>query len=339
MNNKSKKHTAPPEISSVEDLVYFCCRCHAPLGGEAPVLGLHADCYSKAFPKADPEQGISKLRKLKTGTESHESCKEDVPREKQYLGHYPKYALRLGGEEYIAKIGKTDKYPLIALTEKLCNDVASHLGIDVPEYHLIRFKDRPCFLVKNFLSHREFSNLIHVAQYWPKKSDGTLEECLLETLIEIVRDQVGYQAVRKVVEVVIFDYLIGNSDRHRENFGFVRKRGSLTLSPIYDSVSELGTEPEELLDPNDKHHPALFILVKNQKEMEIFEYIKPLYELGLAKETSNFVSKIKRQNKKILQTIDTSLTTPNLKASFRGLVQRRTDELAEAIKEMEGEAS
>lgn len=247
---KSKKSVPQSGLLALKDFVLYCGKCRAVLECQQQVLGMHLNCFIKAFPKAESEQGVSQLQRLRTGAVSPGGSGEDSVREKQYLGHFPKYALRLGGEEYIAKIGKINDYPLIALTEKLCNDIASNLDIDVPEYHLIYFKDRPCFLVKNFLNHREFSNLIHIAQYWPREKNGRLTEYLLETLIEIVRKKAGYPAVRKIVEVVIFDYLIGNGDRHRENFGFIRKKDSLVLSPIYDSVSDLGLESEEFLDPS-----------------------------------------------------------------------------------------
>jgi len=76
--------------------------------------------------------------------------------------------------------------------------------------------------------------------------------------------------------------------------------------------------------------------VKGQKEMEIQEYIKTLGGIGLAKETRDFILKIEKRNKKILQTINNSLTTPNLKAAFRELVHRRIRELSAAVKEIEG---
>jgi len=39
--------------------------------------------------------------------------------------------------------------------------------------------------------------------------------------------------------VLIFDFLIGNTDRHQSNWALILENGKLRLSPLYDNSSSL----------------------------------------------------------------------------------------------------
>jgi hypothetical protein len=53
-----------------------------------------------------------------------------------------------------------------------------------------------------------------------------------------------YGFVAKLLEMLVFDTLIGNTDRHQDNFGMIRneKTGILTFAPLYDNSSSIGRE-------------------------------------------------------------------------------------------------
>lgn len=44
---------------------------------------------------------------------------------------------------------------------------------------------------------------------------------------------------RDFLPVCIFDFLIGNTDRHQSNWALIRKDGRVRLSPLYDNSSSL----------------------------------------------------------------------------------------------------
>lgn len=53
-----------------------------------------------------------------------------------------------------------------------------------------------------------------------------------------------YDEIEELYKMVIFDTLIGNTDRHQDNFGVIRdeKTGKHRFAPLYDNSSSLGRE-------------------------------------------------------------------------------------------------
>ena len=41
------------------------------------------------------------------------------------------------------------------------------------------------------------------------------------------------------MKILIFDALVGEQDRHEENWGIIRKDGTYKLSPLYDNGDNL----------------------------------------------------------------------------------------------------
>ncbi|MCX6127633.1 MAG: HipA domain-containing protein [Proteobacteria bacterium] len=204
---------------------------------------------------------------------SAEEKPEDSVRDPQFHGNYPKYSISIANVSYIAKLGKTNDYNLIALAETITNKIAVLLGMNVPEFCLINWKKRPCFVVKNFMSGATPSNLVHLENLWPKLADGRMTEYFLPELMGIVKQHAGYRAEAQIVELVIFDYLIGNADRHRGNIAFIQDKKGMRLAPIYDNVTDLGLEMEDFLSANDKVHPAMRILVEGATIVDAKTYL------------------------------------------------------------------
>lgn len=200
---------------------------------------------------------------------------------------------------------------------------------------MIFWKNRPCFVVKNFLSGGTPSNLIHLENFWPKASDGRMTEYFLPELMSIVKNRAGYRAEVQIVQLIIFDYLIGNFDRHRGNIAFIQDKKGIQLAPIYDNVSELGLEQEDFLSADDKFHPAMRILVEGATKVNALIYLKALVHLDYAREVYDFCSKLKKEMPSVLNAIDNAFyLTTNFKAAFKDLVHRRFQEIIKAMEEL-----
>lgn len=80
--------------------------------------------------------------------------------------------------------------------------------------------------------------------YVREKLMGTLEVYSYQLLLRIFD---SYDARDKLFEMIVFDTLIGNTDRHQDNFGIIRDEIQRidTFSPLYDNSSSLGRELTE----------------------------------------------------------------------------------------------
>jgi hypothetical protein len=323
-------------IERIEDLKEICLKCGRTIKGDLQVIhGLHEKCYLRAFRIRENHTDarisrVSRLRSLARAG-SADQVNDDSLRDPQFHGNYPKYSVWIAGSAYIAKLGRTNDYNLIALAETISNQVAKILGLKVPDFCLIYWRDRPAFIVKNFMPEDGPANLIHLQNLWPKGSDGKMTEYLLPELMKIIAKYGGYRAEKQIVELIIFDYIIGNADRHRGNIAFIQNKSRIKLSPIYDNVTDLGLEPEEFLSPDEKAHPAMRILIEGARTVDAKTYLDCLATLGYERQVKDFCSVLEKKIASILKAIEVAVyLTPNLRAAFLDLVKRRSLETIEA---------
>ena len=140
--------------------------------------------------------------------------------------------------------------------EKVAAEVADGLGIPHSRVELAVFEGRRGSVTESFVSEGE--ELVHGNQvlagtvwgYDPQvkrgQSDHTFGNIWLA--LEKVFKEVDAARVAKsrFVEYLVLDAVIGNTDRHHENWGIVRKRTSEgwveDLAPSFDHASSLGRE-------------------------------------------------------------------------------------------------
>lgn len=57
--------------------------------------------------------------------------------------------------------------------------------------------------------------------------------------IKNVLDHISNDLFREFIRIMIFDALIGEQDRHEENWGITEKNGKYSMSPLYDNGDSL----------------------------------------------------------------------------------------------------
>ena len=148
--------------------------------------------------------------------------------------------------------------------EKIAAEIAGILEISAPGVELAVFDGRRGSISRSFVLQREGWDLIHgnellaanVSGYQRdlvfRQSQHTLDN-ILTVLRRIFPDPTQSRAqIEQLAGYLTLDALIGNTDRHHENWGVLRRTradGSLedTLAPSFDHASSLGREmlPDE----------------------------------------------------------------------------------------------
>ena len=143
--------------------------------------------------------------------------------------------------------------------EKIAAEVAAKLGIFHAVVELATFQGERGSVTESFA--REGRELFHGnqvlggvvlgydAQAKFRHSSHTLANILQAIDRAFVAPEAARRAKLKLAEYVVLDALIGNTDRHHENWGILRKRTGErwvgSLAPSFDHASSLG---RELLD-------------------------------------------------------------------------------------------
>jgi serine/threonine-protein kinase HipA len=129
--------------------------------------------------------------------------------------------------------------------------------------------------------------------------------------------------VLELFEITLFSFLTGNTDMHLKNFSLIRESdGSIVLAPAYDLVST------KLVIPQDEEETALTINGKkgNLKLIDFKEYARSLVIND--KTVQNSLEKFKSSIPLMLEFIDRSFITDQLKVTYKQLINTR----AKAIK-------
>ena len=141
--------------------------------------------------------------------------------------------------------------------EKVAAEVAGRLGVPHCSVELAIFDRNPGTVSQSFVDERLGEKLFlgnqaldeTVSEYDPNMSMRQLDyslENILRALDEKTDDP--NDSKRQFAEYVVLDAVIGNTDRHHENWGILRTRTETspgwtrTLAPSFDHASSLGRE-------------------------------------------------------------------------------------------------
>jgi hypothetical protein len=240
-----------------------------------------------------------------------------------FHGAFKKYSAEIEGEQYILKVAQNE-YPELPKVEWVSNQIASILGLKVPEYYLINLNNtQMTFVTKNFMSKRQGANLVHIYHYL---KDGDEYSC--QTILNILKEKCGRLSdIKEFIFMCLFDALIGNHDRHGRNIGLVQNGpSSYSLSPTYDNPSYIGIEDEYLLGAD--LNPKGKIWTSKSKEATLRDYIDEFNGLEYEEITQDFIKKIKIKKNEIYLAIDKSDISELRKRAFKKIIEKRFQEVS-----------
>ena len=190
------------------------------------------------------EDGFIEIQKVEFIPESREKMGNDK-RIKNWI-------VTKDQKEYIIKTNAKleDKENYLELAELIARKIAFNLGIEYAFYDIIKYDGEKGIITENVLSldeelitledivngsisHPDNSEIIDYPTLIKKLESSLKELGFLESDIEKINCELSKR--------LLFDIVIGCTDRHTENISFIynNKSGRIRLSPIYDSENSL----------------------------------------------------------------------------------------------------
>jgi|GEM_PF-514057 len=186
------------------------------------------------------------------------------------MGDAPKSLIRIGGYKYLTKTGHK-WYPIESITEHLLNKLGIIFGLNMAESRLAKINSQIRFLSKWFLAGDEslvhgaeiFSNYLNDSDFVSEveKQKMSRELFTLQFVEKSVKhfakpQPYYYDILHSLVKLLLFDALVGNNDRHFENWAVIVKNigdSKPIFSPVYDTARGLfwNQSEESLLSFSD----------------------------------------------------------------------------------------
>jgi serine/threonine-protein kinase HipA len=160
---------------------------------------------------------------------------------------------------HIIKPELDDRFPALILIETYCLELARRMGLDVPPVSYATAQGIPYLLIERYdrvreedgsirrLHQEDFCQALGVRpdkKYEREGGPGHVR-CFLEVIDEL--DAPAADRLR-MLDAVIFNYLVGNTDAHAKNFSILYTPEGMRLAPLYDLVSTFTYREDESLN-------------------------------------------------------------------------------------------
>lgn len=191
----------------------------------------------------------------------------------KYINELPKKPLALGSDKRLSLAGAQDKTAVILKNKKvaipddnvpsthilkpaivglnetieneyICLKVAEKLGIKIPNVRMGKANDTEYFLIERYdreiksgkikrIHQEDFCQASNIPSAYKYQSEGGVDfKRCVEILKKTTRPAVS---IKQFVELMIFNYLIGNNDAHGKNFSILHyDNGETMFAPAYD---------------------------------------------------------------------------------------------------------
>jgi serine/threonine-protein kinase HipA len=150
------------------------------------------------------------------------------------------------------------RYPEIVANETFCLRLASSAGLDAARAEPLEIAGRPCLYVERFdrtlvgdgrivrLHQEDMCQALAVVPVDKYEASGGPS---IAAIVQLLRDTGSPRAaadILKVLEAVLLNFLIGNSDAHGKNLALLYEPSAgVRLAPLYDLVSTQVYESSE----------------------------------------------------------------------------------------------
>ena len=196
--------------------------------------------------------------------------------------------------------------------EKIASELGRLIKMPCADVDIGTYKGRVGSISYNFLKNNEFLNegINFIQERYPSYNKNKFEEALegLKYNVQMLKNlNINFEDILKMI---IFDALIGNSDRHHSNWGYIVEENNNTCSnirfcPLYDNGSSLCSyvndyDIKDILRDKNRYNALIDTKSKScigwedERPIRHFELIKKI-KANYYNETIDFVKEIKQK--------------------------------------------
>jgi serine/threonine-protein kinase HipA len=233
------------------------------------------------------------------------------------------------GGKYILK-PQTRQYPYLPEIEDLTMHLAQSVKIDVVPHALLRFDSGElCYLTRRIDRDKKggkiaMEDMCQLTEHLTeRKYKGSYEQ-----IAKAIRKYSAAPGLdlTKYWTIVLFSWIVGNSDMHLKNFSLYAPNGiDHILTPAYDLINTL------LVIPEDSEELALTLNGKKRK-LTRQDFEQAMLASGLnEKATSNIFDKFQRHYQQWETIIRSSFLPEDMQKTYWKLIEQRMQQLGLAI--------
>ncbi|MDF0478958.1 HipA domain-containing protein [Vagococcus sp. PNs007] len=215
-------------------------------------------------------------------------------------------------------------------------------GIEIPETIVAVYDGRKCVLSKDFVG--ENSEFLEIIDFFGADFDkNNLLEYTIDRALMICKK---YNIEALFFKMLFFDYLIGNQDRHCENWGLIYdiNISEYRMSPVYDNGSSLLNgyadkridqmlTDKQMLEAYINRAKSIFTVngVKNPEYKILLEYLLE-YDYNLFKKTVEELSVSEKDLMTVLNINTYNEISENRYQILSKIILRKSEILHEYVK-------
>lgn len=231
------------------------------------------------------------------------------------------------GGGYILKPPSLE-FPQLPEIEDLCMHLASCYGITVASHSLIRMGDgHLAYITKRFDRHDHkkipVEDMCQLSEFHTEQKYRSSHE-KIGKIIRQYSSNPGDDQLR-FFEIVLFSFLIGNSDMHLKNFSLWReaKTGFIRLTPAYDLLST-----RLLLSEQEDPEELALTLNGRKSRLKAQDFVALGQHLGIpAKVIKRSINHMATQHPPCDDLICRSFLSPDMQERLRELMNERRQRL------------
>lgn len=160
---------------------------------------------------------------------------------KLYNGSEKKFGVTIDCVNYVMKFQKRNWNNIYC--EYIASNIIKIFGGNVHETYLAKFKGETVVLCKDFCIGFEALKSFNVTESISLDTDVNKHDYYFDEVIYLLRNlhtESVDECIRDFKKMFLFDALLGNPDRHKGNWGLLRKSsGDYCFAPIFDNGADL----------------------------------------------------------------------------------------------------